>query len=51
MRLVDCIQTEEAAGAQVCRGERSVYLEGRELAFAAEAQAGDDLERNAGANL
>lgn len=48
---MDYIQTEEAAGGQVCRGEGSVYLEGRELAFAAEAQAGDELERNSGANL
>lgn len=48
---MDCIQTEEAAGARVCRGEGSVYLEGRELGFVAETQAGDELERNSGANL
>ena len=43
MGLVNRIQTEEVAGAQLCVRKRSEYLEGEELAFVAEAQVGDDL--------
>lgn len=43
VELVDQIQTEEVAGAQLCVWERSDYLEGGQLAFVAEAQVGNDL--------
>lgn len=43
--LVDRIQTEKVTSAQVCMWERSGYLEGRKLAFVAEAQVGHDLRK------
>lgn len=44
----DLIQKEEVAGTQVCSWERSVYLEGWELAFVAKAHVGDYLGKGHG---